>query len=78
VLVALGVHLSRLLHDAVPSATRTAVASGASTLSWLAFLPCSLVFGALSSTGGTAVGGWVVLILATCAGAVVTGLSHTA
>jgi MFS family permease len=51
-LVALGVHTSQLLHDAVPSTVRAGVASGVSTLSWLVFLPFSLVFGMVSKAGG--------------------------
>lgn len=76
-LVAAGIHLSRLLHDAVPSAMRTAVASGASTLSWLAFLPSSLLFGLLSMDG-VHPAGWVVVGLAVSGGAVVVGLSRRA
>jgi hypothetical protein len=43
--------LSRLLHDLVPSQHRSGVSSGIGTLSWLTFLPCSLLFGALSNGG---------------------------
>jgi hypothetical protein len=51
-LVALGIHASKLLHDAVPSTVRAGVASGVSSLSWLVFLPFSLVFGLISEAGG--------------------------
>jgi hypothetical protein len=64
-LAALSIHLSRLLHDAVPSTMRTGVASGVSTLSWLVFLPASVLFGALSGSGGlTAAGGLIVALVA--------------
>lgn len=60
-LVAVGIHLSKRLHDAVPSGVRTGVSSGVGTLSWLTFLPCSLLFGALSADG-VRVAGWIVLV----------------
>jgi MFS family permease len=45
VLTIIGIHASRLLHDAVPSSIRAGVSSGAGTLTWMLFLPFSLVFG---------------------------------
>ena len=45
VLAIMGIHASRLLHDAVPSSIRAGVSSGAGTLTWVLFLPFSLVFG---------------------------------
>jgi MFS family permease len=75
-LAAIGVHLSRLLHDAVPSDTRTGVASGVSTLSWLTFLPGSLLFGAVSRHGGIQAAGWVVLALVITAGLTLAALSR--
>jgi hypothetical protein len=45
VLAVIGIHASRLLHDAVPSSIRAGVSSGAGTLTWVMFLPFSLVFG---------------------------------
>jgi hypothetical protein len=44
-LAIIGIHASRLLHDAVPSSIRAGVSSGAGTLTWVIFLPFSLVFG---------------------------------
>jgi MFS family permease len=44
-LAVIGIHASRLLHDAVPSSIRAGVSSGAGTLTWVLFLPFSLVFG---------------------------------
>ena len=41
-----------MLHDAVPSAIRSGVASGVGSLSWLAFLPLALGFGTLSTAHG--------------------------
>jgi MFS family permease len=45
VLVIMGIHASRLLHDAVPSSIRAGVSSGAGTLTSVLFLPFALVFG---------------------------------
>jgi MFS family permease len=45
VLAIMGIHASRLLHDAVPSSIRAGVSSGVGTLTWVLFLPFSLVFG---------------------------------
>ena len=51
-LAIIGIHSSRLLHDAVPSAIRAGVSSGAGTMSWMLFLPFSLVFGWLARKQG--------------------------
>jgi predicted MFS family arabinose efflux permease len=59
-LVATGIHLTRLLHDAVGSSGRTGVASGVSTLSWLAFLPCAMLFALVSHRYGISATGWIV------------------
>ncbi len=75
-LATIGIHLSRRLHDAVPSDMRTGVASGVSTLSWLTFLPCSTLFGMVSRHGGIQNAGWVVLALALVAGLTLTALSR--
>jgi MFS family permease len=45
VLAIVGIHASRLLHDAVPSSIRAGVSSGAGTITWALFVPFSLVFG---------------------------------
>jgi MFS family permease len=45
VLAIVGIHASRLLHDAVPSSIRAGVSSGAGTITWVLFIPFSLVFG---------------------------------
>jgi MFS family permease len=67
-LVALGVHFSRLVHDAVPSSLRSGVSSGVGTLTWIAFLPCALVFGGLSAGPGLQVGAVVLGALAVSSG----------
>ena len=46
--VAVSIPVTRRLHDAVPSTIRAGVASGVGTLTWLAFVPFALGFGAVS------------------------------
>jgi MFS family permease len=50
--VAVSIPVTRRLHDAVPSTIRAGVASGVGTLTWLAFVPFALTFGAVSETAG--------------------------
>jgi MFS family permease len=52
VLAIIGIHASRLLHDVVPSSVRAGVSSGGGTLTWLLFLPFSLVFGWVAAENG--------------------------
>src|SRR5262245_58856350 len=44
-MVAASIHVTRLLHDAVPSAIRAGVASGVGAVSWIVFLPFAVIFG---------------------------------
>lgn len=68
VLVA-GIHVSKLMHDAVPSTIRTGVASGISAVSWMLFLPFALGFGAVSKQSGVYVSGWMFTAATALAGA---------
>jgi MFS family permease len=52
VLAIIGIHASRLLHDAVPSSIRAGVSSGAGTLTSVLFLPFSLAFGWVARENG--------------------------
>jgi MFS family permease len=52
VLAIIGIHASRLLHDVVPSSVRAGVSSGGGTLTWVLFLPFSLVFGWVAAENG--------------------------
>jgi MFS family permease len=52
VLAIIGIHASKLLHDAVPSSVRAGVSSGAGTMTWVLFLPFSLVFGWTAQENG--------------------------
>ena len=61
VLTIIGIHAGLLLHDSVPSAIRAGVSSGVGTLSWVLFLPFSLVFGWLARAHGVQWGGWVLV-----------------
>jgi MFS family permease len=62
--VAVSIPLTARLHDAVPSTIRAGVASGVGTLSWLAFLPFALVFGAISDRRGVPAAGWTLVAAA--------------
>jgi predicted MFS family arabinose efflux permease len=58
--VALSIHVTRLLHDAVPSTVRAGVASGVGAFSWLAFLPFALAFGVVIQDLGVDTAGWMI------------------
>ncbi|HET9304043.1 MAG TPA: MFS transporter [Propionibacteriaceae bacterium] len=60
VLAIMGIHASRLLHDAVPSSVRAGVASGAGTLTSVLFLPFSLVFGWTARENGVYWSGYML------------------
>jgi MFS family permease len=60
ILAIIGIHAGLLLHDAVPSTIRAGVSSGVGTLSWLLFLPFSLVFGWLLRDRGAPSASWVL------------------
>jgi hypothetical protein len=51
-LVAISTVVMRQLHDEIPSSHRAGVSSGVGTLTWMAFLPCSLTFGFLTQRAG--------------------------
>ena len=70
-----GVHVSAMLHDAIPSAIRAGVASGISTISWLGFLPFALGFGWVTGAFGTHVSGWLITGTAVIAGSLLIRLS---
>jgi MFS family permease len=59
-LVAVGIHATRLLHDRVPSTVRAGVASGVGALSWLVFLPFALAMGRVSDAFGVHAAGWLL------------------
>jgi MFS family permease len=63
------IRATQLLHDSVPSAIRTGVASGVSALGWVAFLPFAFVFGVLGRDLGVHPAAWMLV-----ATALVTGL----
>lgn len=56
-----GIRAGKLLHDAVPSNIRAGVSSGAGTLSWVLFLPLSLVFGWFAHNHGVRLAGWFLV-----------------
>ena len=57
-LTIISIRAGKLPHDAVPSNIRAGVSSGAGTLSWLLFLPFSLLFGWFAHIHGVRVAGW--------------------
>jgi MFS family permease len=67
-LAAASIHVTRLVHDAVPSAVRSGVASGIGALTWIAFLPVALLTGWVTETFGTATTGWLLVALTAAAG----------
>lgn len=67
--VVAGIHVSHLMHDAVPSTIRTGVASGISAVSWMLFMPFALAFGAVSKGSGVYTSGWMITGAAVLAGA---------
>ena len=69
VVMVLSVHLTGLLHEAIPSTIRAGVASGVSTLTWLVFLPFSVVFGVVADRVGVHGAGWLVVAIATATAA---------
>jgi MFS family permease len=66
----LSVHLTAQLHESVPSTIRAGVASGVSTLTWLAILPFALVLGVVIDRLGVGAAGWLVTGVVTAVGAV--------
>ena len=68
-LVVVGIHVSQRLHDAVASTVRAGVASGVSTLTWLAFLPVALGFGWIANEYGVHLAAWLLTGLVLAAGA---------
>jgi MFS family permease len=64
-----GIHVARLMHDAVPSAIRSGVASGVGAISWMVFLPVALVLGAVSARHGVHTAGWILTAISVIAGA---------
>lgn len=73
-MVAIGIPLTRRLHDALDSSVRTSVASGVGALSWLAFVPFALVLGQLSQQAGVGPAGGVLALTVAAVGATLLGL----
>ena len=63
------IHVTRLLHDAIPSSVRSGVASGVGALSWLAILPFALAFGLVSKHLGVHAAGWMLVAVTLVASA---------
>jgi predicted MFS family arabinose efflux permease len=76
-IVAAGIHISRLLNDAVPSTVRAGVVSGVNTVTWIAFLPVALTFGLLSKHHGVHPAGWMITAITLGAGLLLVRMAHT-
>ena len=68
-LAVIGIHASKLLHDAVPSSVRTGVASAVGTLSWLVFVPGAVFLGWIARAHGVDAAGWTLTVAAALVGA---------
>jgi MFS family permease len=77
-LALIGIHAGRLLHDAVPSTIRSGVSSGVGTLSWVLFLPFSLLFGWIARQEGVNRAGWMLTGAAVLVGTLLVAASFTA
>lgn len=75
--VTASIHLSKLLHDAVPSTIRAGVTSGVSTFTWITFLPFALGFGLLAEHHTVHTAGWMITTLTATAGALLIASAHT-
>lgn len=74
-MVACGIHVTRLLHDEIPSAVRAGVASGVSSVSWLVFLPIALCFGLIGAAQGVHSAGWLLVALTAGTGGLITWIA---
>jgi MFS family permease len=70
VVVTMSIYVSRVLHDAVPSTIRSGVVSGVGALSWVTFLPFSLLFGEISKNYGVDTAAWMITGVAVLTAAV--------
>jgi MFS family permease len=62
------IHVTHRLHDAVPSAVRSGVASGVGAISWIVFLPFALGTGVVTRTYGVHSAGWMITAVAVLTG----------
>jgi predicted MFS family arabinose efflux permease len=76
-IMVVSIHVTRLLHDAVPSTIRTGVSSGAGAISWMLFLPIALAFGLITTQHGVHTAGWMLTALTALAATLLTTLSIT-
>jgi hypothetical protein len=75
-LALVGLHASQRLHDAIPSHVRAGVASGASTVVWLSFVPAALAFGWLAEVVGVHRAGWLLTGLVAAAAVLLLRLAE--
>jgi MFS family permease len=75
-LAIVSIHVTKLLHDAVPSTVRSGVASGVSAFTWLAFVPVAGVFAVLGEKLGVYRAGWLIVAAVVAAGAVLVAVAR--
>jgi MFS family permease len=68
ILAVIGIHASKLLHDAIPSSVRTGVASAVGTVSWLVFAPGAVFLGWIARAHGVDAAGWTLTVTAALVG----------
>jgi hypothetical protein len=73
----MSIYVSRVIHDAVPSTIRSGVVSGVGALSWISFLPFSLLFGQVSKHYGVETAAWMITAVAVMAAAVLVKVVGT-
>jgi MFS family permease len=76
-IMVVSIHITGLLHDAVPSSIRSGVASGVGAFSWIAFVPFSLVFGLVSRDLGIHTAGWLLTAITILAAALLVKTTLT-
>jgi len=74
-LAIISIRAGKLLHDGVPSNVRAGVSSGVGTLSWVLFLPFSLVFGWFARIHGVRQAGWFLTAAALLIGLLLFALA---
>jgi MFS family permease len=72
----IGVRAGFLLHEVVSANVRAGVSSGASTLSWLIFLPVSLLFGWIARAHGVMIAGWLLVLIAAATAVLLLRTAH--
>jgi MFS family permease len=76
--VAVGIILTRLLHDAVGSDVRSGVASVVGAATWATFIPFAVGFGAISDRWNVHVAGWLLVAVAAAVAVLLASITRHA